>query len=71
MYDEPKQPEVPDYYATLGVSPDATSAMIKKSFRLLALKHHPDKKVPGEAIDAVEFREVNPTHRFFIVVEVT
>jgi DnaJ-class molecular chaperone len=69
MYDEPKQPDVPDYYAILGVSSDATSATIKKSFRLLALKHHPDKKVPGETVDAVEFREVSSTHRFLIVGE--
>ena len=31
-----------DYYKMLGVSKDATAAEIKKSFRALAKKHHPD-----------------------------
>ncbi|KAH8117735.1 DnaJ-domain-containing protein [Phellopilus nigrolimitatus] len=36
-----KGPE--DYYALLEVSEDATADEIKRSFRKLALKHHPDK----------------------------
>jgi len=34
---------LPDYYATLNVSPTATPQEIKKSFRKLAMKYHPDK----------------------------
>lgn len=35
--------EFKDYYKILGVSKDATQDEIKKKYRKLALKHHPDK----------------------------
>jgi curved DNA-binding protein len=31
-----------DYYATLGVLPDADLALIKSAYRALAKKYHPD-----------------------------
>ena len=34
---------LPDYYEILGVKKDATAEQIKKSFRELAKKTHPDK----------------------------
>jgi molecular chaperone DnaJ/curved DNA-binding protein len=36
-------PELPDYYARLGVSEDADAKTIKKAYRDLARKHHPDR----------------------------
>ncbi|ODQ64466.1 DnaJ-domain-containing protein [Nadsonia fulvescens var. elongata DSM 6958] len=45
-------------YDTLGVSPDASDAQIKKAYRLGALKYHPDKNQHSpEAAD--KFKEVS------------
>ena len=40
---------IPDYYAILEVSKDASQDEIKKQFRLLAKKWHPDKKQSNDA----------------------
>lgn len=59
-----------DYYAALGVAKDASSADIKKAYRALARKLHPDAN-PGDAKAEARFKEVseaydvlsNPTRR--------
>ena len=33
-----------DYYKTLNINRNATQAEIKKAFRTLSKKHHPDKE---------------------------
>lgn len=47
-----------DYYAVLGIPKTATSNQIKKAYRDLALKHHPDKNPNNREVAERKFREV-------------
>jgi molecular chaperone DnaJ len=47
-----------DYYQVLGVSRTASQKEIRKAFRALARKHHPDVN-PGDAAAEARFKEIN------------
>jgi curved DNA-binding protein len=53
--------EYKDYYKTLGVEKNATQDEIKKAFRKLAVKYHPDK-TKGDKSAEEKFKEVNEAY---------
>ena len=51
-----------DYYEVLGVQKDADEATIKKAYRQLAKKYHPDVN-PGDKTAEEKFKEVNEAYQ--------
>ena len=47
-----------DYYDILGVSKSADETTLKKAYRDLAMKYHPDRN-PGDAEAEKKFKEVS------------
>lgn len=50
-----------DYYATLGVSREASDEEIKKAYRKLVFQHHPDRN-PGSKEAEEKIREINAAY---------
>jgi DnaJ family protein C protein 7 len=62
---ELKKAQRKDYYKILGVSKDATETDLKKAYRKLAIKYHPDKNREGEAGDE-KFKEIGEAYETLI-----
>src|SRR5260221_5429832 len=52
----------PDYYAVLGVAASASQDEIKKKYRKLASKHHPDKN-PNDPKAADTFKQISEAYQ--------
>ena len=50
-----------DYYAVLGVEKNATDEELKKAYRKLAIKYHPDKN-PGDKTAEEKFKELGEAY---------
>ena len=50
-----------DYYEVLGVDKSADDAALKKAYRRLAMKHHPDRN-PGDAEAESRFKEAKEAY---------
>lgn len=51
-----------DYYETLGVARDASDADLKKAYRRLAMKHHPDRNTDDSEESEAKFKEAKEAH---------
>ncbi|HSW69039.1 MAG TPA: molecular chaperone DnaJ [Gammaproteobacteria bacterium] len=50
-----------DYYEILGISRNASDEEIKKAFRRLAMKHHPDRN-PHDKVSEEKFKEIREAY---------
>jgi molecular chaperone DnaJ len=51
-----------DYYEVLGVDKNADKKQIKKAYKRLAMKHHPDRNVDNKAQSEEKFKEIQKAY---------
>ena len=56
-----------DYYEVLGVSKTATAEELKKAYRQLAKKYHPDANPDNKSEAEAKFKEVNEAYETLMV----
>jgi DnaJ-class molecular chaperone len=61
----PRQRADRDYYAILGLSPEATEDEIRRTYRRLALQWHPDRN-PGDPRAEERFKEISEAYAVLI-----
>jgi curved DNA-binding protein CbpA len=54
---------VKDYYQVLGISKDASQDEIKKTFRKLAMRYHPDRNPQDKKQSEERFKEINEAYQ--------
>jgi curved DNA-binding protein CbpA len=54
--------QVKDHYQVLGVARDASQDEIKKAFRSLALRYHPDRNPQDQREAEEKFKEINAAY---------
>jgi len=62
---ELKKSKRKDYYKLLGIEKDATDTDIKKAYRKLAVRWHPDKN-PGDEEAEAKFKDIQEAHETLI-----
>lgn len=55
-----------DYYGILGVSKTATEEEIKKAYKKLALKWHPDRNINNKKESEEKFKEISEAYEVLI-----
>jgi molecular chaperone DnaJ len=52
-----------DYYLVLGINKDASQEEIKRAFRRLALRYHPDRNPQDQKQVEERFKEINEAYQ--------
>ena len=57
-----------DYYSILGVNKGATDDEIKKAYRKMAMKWHPDKNPNNQEQAKIKFQEILQAYTGFVLI---